>query len=374
MVRSFQQDSSKKKYIIVLLICFLLFSLFFFWRSHPTFDGQSRELNTGGPRMPSSASADLTLEMYPVDSAPKHKTRLFAFVTTSSNYEKMARLRKQWRRNIKKLPKESDAKLFFIVGELDMDFNKRPDEELQRLKNLNATTGDILIAKGVTDTQKHIGGYCPEVPVSSTTQKVLWAVKWAVRNYKFDYLARVGDDAYFRVDHFLKNVAPTQSKERLFMGHFYGPVPACTNQLDGVRHKYALGMGYIFTYDVAYHLAMLDPKLVRFDEPEDGTVALWVSGLNLNRVHDTRFHNVKRMQGLKPVPENYHAWAPCSSDDILLHYVNGDMWDAIDENGVMHCTEEHYGPKCSKSLGCPNEENPVDGSGLIMEHVMLCPP
>mmetsp|Transcript_10502 Transcript_10502/g.39048 ORF Transcript_10502/g.39048 Transcript_10502/m.39048 type:complete len:439 (-) Transcript_10502:312-1628(-) len=310
--------------------------------------------------------------MYPVDGSPKQKTRLIAFVTTSSNYDKMARLRKQWQRNLKLLPKETDAKLFFVVGDLDMNFNMRPPSELKKLKKLNETTGDILIARGVTDTQKAIGGFCPVVPVSSTTQKVLWAVKWAVRNYQFDYFARVGDDAYFRVDHFLQNVAPTQPNEKLYMGHFFGPLP-CPNHMDGIRHKYALGMGYIFTYDVTRYLASLNPKITRFEEPEDATVGMWLLGLRLNRVHDTRFHNVRRFQGIEIPPTEYHAWSPCTRDDILLHYINGDMWDTIDDDGVMHCTEEHYGPRCCRLFGCPSNQAELTRSGMEMTHVNVCP-
>lgn len=53
---------------------------------------------------------------------------------------------------------------------------------------------------------------------TATSLKVVYGVQWAVQRYNFTWLVRLGDDTYFRVDHFLLNVSRTLDNKKLVLG------------------------------------------------------------------------------------------------------------------------------------------------------------
>ena len=169
---------------------------------------------------------------------------------------------------------------------------------------------------------------------SSTTCKVLEGASIAVERFRFRYLARIGDDAYLRWDHFLDAVAPRLPTSALLMGcySFDNKVkPHLKKQFGGgVFLPYAIGMGYIMTPDVARFLRegyRASPRLITAG-PEDAALALILYPLNMHNEQSDEFHDVTWRQWKVQV---------CTKESILVHYVTQEMWASIDKDGVMHC-------------------------------------
>lgn len=92
----------------------------------------------------------------------------------------------------------------------------------------------------------------------------------------------------------------------------------------GVRiTRYASGMGFIMTHDVARHIS--DNAAVLYKGfPEDAVVGLWLAGTNFKVQHDTRLHD--------------WAWKKCSDQSIIIHKHD---YGTVDEDGVMRSCFPH---------------------------------
>jgi hypothetical protein len=90
-------------------------------------------------------------------------------------------------------------------------------EGLQQLHTEQQQHGDILLLDIIDPND-------PDPPLNdsdktATFLKVVYSVKWAVQHYTFPWLVRLADDSYFRVDHFLLNVASSLQKDKLVLGY-----------------------------------------------------------------------------------------------------------------------------------------------------------
>lgn len=164
----------------------------------------------------------------------------------------------------------------------------------------------------------------------------------------FKYLARVGNDAYFRPDYFWNDIHPTLPQdEPLYIGRFRSEGEVMEESLKeslGISHypTYALGMGFILTYDVAEYLtraARILPFHTGF--PEDAMVSLWLVGTRTKRVNlPDQFHDVR---GNEPFHKFHNPKGgganskACDERSVLIHYMHKALWKAIDERGVASC-------------------------------------
>ena len=166
---------------------------------------------------------------------------------------------------------------------------------------------------------------------SATTVKVLEGIQWAVRTYKFQFFARVGDDAYFRPDEFLRQVlAGTIPQSNSVIGRFSVWSYEVGRPGTGLRNTnaYPYGMGYVLTYDVAAWIATSASMLAR-GFPEDGVVGAWLAGTHVQYVSSDHFHDGR--------PE-FGAYRSCSDQDLLVHHMDSEAdWHKIDSQGVMQC-------------------------------------
>jgi hypothetical protein len=121
---------------------------------------------------------------------------------------------------------------------------------------------------------------------------------------------------------------------------------------------YPNGMGYVLGHRVARALAAADAALGLADGfPEDGVAGLWLAGLDVARVDSPCFHDTALLPGdgerdwsnlrsalpglrwsprapWQPPPRRYNA-APCSAHSLLIHYMTPELWDAVDDRGVL---------------------------------------
>lgn len=157
---------------------------------------------------------------------------------------------------------------------------------------------------------------------SATTTKVLAAVKWAVQTYKFQYLLRLGDDAYFKPDVFLRQAEQGLLPQTHACICFVVPAIAYSTPAGEVKAPYPSGMGFVLTSDVATWLSTADDMLM-WGAPEDGMVGLWFAGTRVQLVHHDGFRDA--------------SWR-CHGEDMLVHVLrNADAWGSIDAKGNIPC-------------------------------------
>jgi hypothetical protein len=81
--------------------------------------------------------------------------------------------------------------------------------------------------------------------------------------------------------------------------------------------RYASGMGFIMTHDMAQCIS--DNAAVLYKGyPEDAVVGLWLAGTSLQVQHDARLHDWE--------------WKRCSDQSIIIHKHD---YGVVDDDGVM---------------------------------------
>lgn len=280
---------------------------------------------------------------------------LVAFVPTGANARnRRDALRAQFSATAALLePSKITTKLFFVLGDDVKQIDTIRDEANEK--------GDIIFVP----CADHDGNAEPSKG-SSTTCKVVKALRFAVDSLDFLYWARVGDDAFFRFDVFLQRIAPTHMMdqyEKTVFARFVpgGPLASPLRVAYGTNAlaSYPAGSGYIIGVSVARALADTDARIGLVDGwPEDGVAGLWLSGLNVQRIDSPCFHDTAllpnaeerdwsnlrgsalfggwglRMPWESP-PRRFNA-GPCNADSLLVHYMTPTLWDAVDENGVLN--------------------------------------
>ena len=207
--------------------------------------------------------------------------------------------------------------LRFVIGTENMD-----PTQLDLIKQEASTHRDILLIDAPDEDHgepKHR---------SATTLKVMHSMRYAANNYVFDYFARVGDDAYFRVDFFaelvlLQKVYP---QKNAYIGYKFANhvVPASDS-----THSFIVGMGFFVSRDLATYVCKSYPYLLD-GFPEDAVVGSWFVGTNARVIHEPRFHDIDHVTTV--------AYARCSNESLLLHHMwRQRNWDAIDEKGLLEC-------------------------------------
>jgi hypothetical protein len=207
--------------------------------------------------------------------------------------------------------------LRFVIGTENME-----QTQLDRIKQEATTHKDILLIDAPDEDHgepKHR---------SATTLKVMHSMRFAANNFLFEYFARVGDDAYFRVDFFaelvlLQKVYP---QKNAYVGYKFANhvVPASDS-----THSFIVGMGFFLSRDLATYVCKSYPFLLD-GFPEDAIVGSWFVGTNARVIHEPRFHDIDHITTV--------AYARCSNESLLLHHMwHQDNWDAIDEKGLLKC-------------------------------------
>jgi len=207
--------------------------------------------------------------------------------------------------------------LRFVIGTENME-----QTQLDLIKQEATTHEDILLINAPDEDHgepKHR---------SATTLKVMHSMRYAANNFVFEYFARVGDDAYFRVDYFadlvlLQKVYP---QKNAYIGYKFANhvVPASDS-----THSFIVGMGFFVSRDLATYVCKSYPYLLD-GFPEDAIVGSWFVGTNAQVIHEPRFHDIDHITTV--------AYARCSNESLLLHHMwHQENWDAIDEKGLLKC-------------------------------------
>ncbi len=234
----------------------------------------------------------------------------------------------------------SDAIIVFVVG-------SKAGPRLE--EDLNMTSIVAEQSAGIPIFVSNCRDYGDEVNnangTSSTTCKVYEGVKYAYQHYDAEYLFRGADDAYVNLKPFFE-VAATIAPERKpwLMGQLRVPTdnvrshdlqlskqPAL-QKLYGMFMfgQYMLGCGYVFTWDVAEHIAKwtIPPHQTY---AEDVIVGMWLNPFRIEKIHDEP--NFDYLDAMR----KYHVAAKTA---ILIHYVLTEReWNSIDDAGVFHVSD-----------------------------------
>lgn len=282
----------------------------------------------GARRYPPAVALDMLVTEYHL-KARREEIFAVVLVTSPAPWEdRREKFRGQWAKSMSLLAENTVGVQPKVVMRFVLGIPSPKKDRRAKLREEHSTHGDLVVFRCKDMEPEYEKG------VSATTSKILHGVRWAVQQYTFDYFIRIGDDTYFRVDQFYKQVLhgdPLYPKEMAYIGHFvtteHGKKYNATAKY-GVSWwpHYAAGMGWVITYDMAEYIARYAHLLID-GAPEDAMVGLWLVGMKVQRIENPHFHNV----------QGKDAYAPCGEEDVLLHKMSISHWDQIDVRGIMAC-------------------------------------
>ena len=196
-----------------------------------------------------------------------------------SNTERRDAIRETWLR----LSADRKIKHYFIVGTLDLN-----ESQLNSLYTEQRLHNDLVLFPHLKDTY------------SSLSHKLLSTLKWFSHKIEFNYLVKVDDDSFLRVDllfdELLERTVSKTDPKPLYLGFFDGRAHVkrsghwseqnwilCDRYL-----PYALGGGYVISEELVDFVAE-NARLLQLFVSEDVSLGVWLSPLNINRIHDIRF-------------------------------------------------------------------------------------
>ena len=219
------------------------------------------------------------------------------------------------------------AVLKFVIGGPHVDLEN--EEDLLFVECADSDSGDQW---GLPSFE--------EAGFSATTQKVILSTRWAVAHYDFDYLARIGDDAYFRLHVFYQMVfvdtTPAFPREQAYIGYVQRSTKDDLKRVHGewAHHVgFVNGGGWIITADAAHFIAS-NYQTLKDAWPEDVVVAMWFLGTKVNTVHSDLF--------LPWRPPN----DPCDmrNNTLLMHYMRDEHWNSLTDEGMLPCPRNQTEP------------------------------
>ncbi|KAL3244224.1 hypothetical protein MRX96_018851 [Rhipicephalus microplus] len=141
------------------------------------------------------------------------------------------------------------------------------------------------------------------------TSKLVYSLQWVVKHYYFDFLLKLDDDSFARVDAIADELAQWKQDHpgrELYWGYFAGNAPVFTSGKwaertwylrDGYYLPYARGGGYVLSLGAARHVGTMGVIIFEQYSSEDVSVGVWTAPLRLERWHDRRFDTEYRSRG-----------------------------------------------------------------------------
>lgn len=142
-----------------------------------------------------------------------------------------------------------------------------------------------------------------EESYSTLTQKLVRTFKWADDKLQTDYLMKVDEDTFVRVDQVLIELK-SKPKQKMHWGFFDGRAHVkktgkwaekefvlCDRYL-----PYALGGGYVLSSDLVSYVSK-NSDMFQFLNSEDVSLGTWLAPLKINRIHDPHFNTEFKSRG-----------------------------------------------------------------------------
>lgn len=255
-------------------------------------------------------------------SKDNDKPRLSAFLvvlilSSASSMEKRVTIRQTWLKDIK-----SDVLHLFAIGKSVLD----DDDEKRTLESEIARFQDVLFLPDVNDTY------------DSLTRKLLHSLTWVDKNVDYEFLFKVDDDTFARIDDIAVELQSLSVKERLYWGFFDGRARVQRSGkwaekqwiLCDTYLPYALGGGYVLSADIVHFVASNRDYLKLYNS-EDVSLGAWLAPVDVRRVHDPRFDTEYKSRG-------------CFNSYLVTHKQSIDLmrekyW-LLQEKGVLCASEQ----------------------------------
>ena len=255
---------------------------------------------------------------------PKDVFAVVAVTSPAHLPERRAWQRVQWRKSLVLLDKLSSTENPAFIFKFCVGASNLSKDHVHTLREEQKLHGDLQMLDS-PDFDVEFWGDITALGRSATTIKVLAALQWALRHYKFRYFVRLGDDSYFRPENFFLRFRQGKLPTDLAcVGFRNGPLTY--KSLGGkVSAPYPSGMGFALTYDVVQWLSRASDMLL-LGGPEDGVVGAWFAGTKVQIHH---------------MPNGFRDfdWACSPGEDIVVHCLRDQAaWSLIDNNGDLPCS------------------------------------
>lgn len=182
---------------------------------------------------------------------------------------------------------------FFVIGTAGLKV-----DSIEALNSEHQHNKDLLLLPYLKDSY------------SGLTAKLLEAFKWIAQQHQFEFLLKVDDDSFVRLDALYDEMVEkdratkSEAHSTLYWGYFDGRAHVkrtgqwtesdwflCDRYL-----PYALGGGYVLSRRLVDYVVTSAPFLQHY-KSEDVSLGVWLSPLAINRVHETRFDTEFKSRG-----------------------------------------------------------------------------
>ncbi|KAG8434334.1 hypothetical protein GDO86_012639 [Hymenochirus boettgeri] len=208
----------------------------------------------------------------------------------------------------------------FVIGTAGLG-----GEEMATLEMEQRRHGDMLLLPELQDSYENL------------TAKLLRMYVWLDRHVRYKFVLKADDDTFARLDVLLEELRVKEPR-RLYWGFFSGRGRVKTAGkwkehawvLCDYYLPYALGGGYVLSWDVVHYLSLSQDFLAQW-QSEDVSLGAWLAPLDVKRVHDPRFDTEYKSRG-------------CSNKYIVTHK------QSIEDMLEKHQTLAKEGRLCKEEL------------------------
>lgn len=231
---------------------------------------------------------------------------LLVVMSAPSHYAERNVIRESWAQSL-----PNGASVRFAVGSRNL-----PDEVFKNIKQEEKVHGDLLLLEDIEESY------------SSLTRKLLSTLKWVSQHVRYNFLMKVDEDSFVRVDKILDELL-SKPQERLYWGFFDGRAHVkrsgkwsetgfvlCDRYL-----PYALGGGYVISKDLVTYVANNADLLKQFNS-EDVSLGTWLGPLDIHRIHDANFDTEYKSRG-------------CFNSYLVTHKKSPDELQELQKNLEM---------------------------------------
>ncbi len=254
-----------------------------------------------------------------VSGCPDRPLHLAVLILSAPNaVRRRAAIRGTWAHDYRSRVVKATAK--FLIGTRNLDKDK-----VAAITKEQDMFGDILILEDLQDSYTNL------------STKVLLGLKWANAHLKYDYLVKVDDDSYVRIEGISNALRKLGCDSRLYWGYFMGHAyPETRGKWAEEKwfhcphyFPYAMGGGYVLAQRVVSLLMKFSHRLILYSN-EDVTVASWLVLYRLTRHHDIRFDVESLSHGCN------NGYLIAHKERVKTFYIK---YTSLVRNGTL-CTEE----------------------------------
>ncbi|KAM4652359.1 beta-1,3-galactosyltransferase 6 [Discoglossus pictus] len=181
---------------------------------------------------------------------------------------------------------DGDVWCRFVIGTAGLGEEESTSLEMEQRRH-----GDLLLLPELRDSYENL------------TAKLLHMYVWLDRHIHYKFVFKADDDTFARLDILLEELK-TKEPRRLYWGFFSGrgrvksagKWKESTWVLCDYYLPYALGGGYVLSWDLVHYLSLAKDYLAQW-QSEDVSLGAWLAPLDVKRIHDPRFDTEYKSRG-----------------------------------------------------------------------------